>query len=229
MEGIIYKVTNTQTNKVYIGQTTLPLKGRRQGHYDTAKKPSCKTYFGRTLLKYPIECFIWEEIDRADNIAVLDEKERYWISFCKSTDKTYGYNLTAGGCSGGTPNEDLRKRLSEANKNQCNRKGCHYSEEGRKNASLAQKRKCETLSQEEMAQRVAGLLKYRETHPFIMSDKHKQIIGAAVRESNKKRGVSDITRNRMSLAHKGYVPTKESVQKCLETKRKKKALLLNKE
>ena len=93
--GIIYKVTNSINNKIYIGQTVKSLSERRSGHYYKARHENLNTHFLNALIKYPEEVFIWEEIDEAKSREELDSKEIYWINYYNSIEN--GYNTRSGG------------------------------------------------------------------------------------------------------------------------------------
>lgn len=93
--GHIYKITNTLNNKVYIGQTIKPVEKRFNQH----KNNYTKEYFSQLALykafrKYGVENFTFEEIEEVEN-DLLDEREKYWISFYDSYYN--GYNSTIGG------------------------------------------------------------------------------------------------------------------------------------
>lgn len=114
---IIYKVTNLVNQKVYIGQTINSLEHRKSGHYRDAmciKKKS--VYFHNALLKYKPEDFKWEVIDTAKTIEELNEKEIYWVSYYESNNKDKGYNLKAGGDSGGKCCESTKQKIGETTK-----------------------------------------------------------------------------------------------------------------
>ena len=97
--GIIYKVTNSLNNKVYIGQTIESLEIRRNKHYYKARlykeKANCSNHFLNALNKYPKEFFVWEIIDHAENQKKLDELEIYYIKKYNSIEE--GYNIREGG------------------------------------------------------------------------------------------------------------------------------------
>lgn len=95
MNGIIYKATNLQNNKVYIGQTIKTLEQRINKHYYDASYDNL--YFHKALNKYNKEDWKWEVIDSSNSTEELDSKEKYWISFYGSNDALKGYNLTSGG------------------------------------------------------------------------------------------------------------------------------------
>jgi hypothetical protein len=96
MYGIIYKVTNKENNKVYIGQTIQTLSERKSKHYYKAKQENdYNTHFINALRKYSEKSFNWEIIDEAENQEDLDKKEKYWIHFYNSIEQ--GYNTKDGG------------------------------------------------------------------------------------------------------------------------------------
>ena len=93
--GIIYKVTNQENGKIYIGQTIQTLNERKNKHYYKARQEEYTTHFINALRKYPEEVFTWEIIDEAETKKALDEKEKYWIAYYNSIEK--GYNTKDGG------------------------------------------------------------------------------------------------------------------------------------
>lgn len=108
--GIIYKITNTINNKVYIGQTTkergfldrYPHKGNgieRVYKYHKRNKDSNQGYnehLFRAIEKYGMDVFeVIEVFDYAYTQQELDEKEIYYIN--KFDSYNNGYNNTLGG------------------------------------------------------------------------------------------------------------------------------------
>ena len=97
MSWIIYKHTNIENGKVYIGQTKQILKDR----WWNGKGYSNNPYFQNAISKYSWSGFKHEIIE--DNIQTQEkanEREMYWIDFYKSFigfDNCNGYNLTKGG------------------------------------------------------------------------------------------------------------------------------------
>ena len=93
--GVIYKITNTCNNKVYIGQTVKTMDERWRQHHVNYNKP----YFShlplyRAMNKYGPRSFICEQLEEVpDN--ELDEREKYWIKYYNSYET--GYNATLGG------------------------------------------------------------------------------------------------------------------------------------
>lgn len=116
---IIYKITNTKNNRIYIGQTTKSAKERLQKHIIEARcqkngnRP--ENYFHSAINKYGEDNFIIEQIDEANSIEELNDKEIYWINFYNCTSKEFGYNLMEGGKSG-IKSLETRQKISEKKK-----------------------------------------------------------------------------------------------------------------
>lgn len=94
---IVYKYTNTQNGKVYIGITKRDLTQRHKEHIKSAGDG---TYFHNALDKYGISAFNLEIIDTANSADELCEKEKMWIDFYNAFaygDNPKGYNGTLGG------------------------------------------------------------------------------------------------------------------------------------
>lgn len=98
MFGIIYIITNSINDKVYIGQTIQTLKSRWQEHCRSGlSKGEQNMQIKRAIKKYGKENFSIKELEKC-SIAELDEREIYYISLYNSYYK--GYNSTKGGKSG---------------------------------------------------------------------------------------------------------------------------------
>lgn len=91
----IYKITNLINNKVYIGQTITGIVNRWKGHI---YKDGCR-FLHNAIYKYGKENFKIEVIEYCDKDS-LDEREIYWISYYKSNNRKYGYNILVGGNNG---------------------------------------------------------------------------------------------------------------------------------
>lgn len=92
----VYKITNTITNKIYIGITNQGSGTRYRKHwYDARTGDPCPIH--RSMAKYGEENFKLEIIDFADTYEELKEKEKYWIKYYDSNNREKGYNLTEGG------------------------------------------------------------------------------------------------------------------------------------
>ena len=129
---LIYKATNKTTGKAYIGQTTLSLEQRISAHMREARKGKrSKSAFHNALLKYGLDSFTIETIDRCDTIDDLNERETYWIATLNTLCPN-GYNIEAGGkhflmsettkakLRGQKRSEQTRQLLSQINSNRSN-------------------------------------------------------------------------------------------------------------
>jgi group I intron endonuclease len=118
---IIYKITNIQNQKIYIGQTINSLEDRWHRHCKDALNNVIDTHFARAIRLYGPESFVTEIIDSATSQEELTAKEQYWIQYYNSVQN--GYNETdATYKSGGntyaakTPEEIaiVKERLSQS-------------------------------------------------------------------------------------------------------------------
>ena len=93
----IYKITNTENGKCYIGQSR-DIEARWQKHLSAYKSsPDWELY--RAFKKYGISKFTFEIVEECA-IEELNEREIYWIAQYDSFNN--GYNMTLGGeaCNG---------------------------------------------------------------------------------------------------------------------------------
>lgn len=117
MKGIIYKWTNRENNKCYIGKTNNEQRRIKEHLYDRRYNSA----FHNALDKYGADVFDYEVLFSCstDNIerfnVILNTMERFFIRKYKADNKLYGYNLTSGGdgASGAVRSEEFKKNLSE--------------------------------------------------------------------------------------------------------------------
>lgn len=107
----IYKITNIQNNKVYIGQTIRPLKDRFNRHMSDALNYILDTHFARAIRKYGKENFIIEEIDSATSQDELNLKEQYWIRQYDSVNSGYNETDAISKCGGNTYQSKTKKEM----------------------------------------------------------------------------------------------------------------------
>lgn len=92
---IIYKITNIQNGKVYIGQTVQSFRIRMNEHKKKMRNGANFPLYN-AMRKYGIENFTFEVIDNAASQEELNTKEMFWIHQFNS-EHPNGYNLTSGG------------------------------------------------------------------------------------------------------------------------------------
>ena len=112
---IIYKITNLENLKVYIGQTINTLEKRKYKHESEAKCNKSMP-IARAIIKYGKDNFYWETIDIAKTREELNEKEKEWIWLYNTNDRQYGYNLSMGGNSVNLCPAAEQKRIAKLTK-----------------------------------------------------------------------------------------------------------------
>lgn len=97
--GYIYKITNKNTGKIYIGLTTKerPTDRFSQHRYIATHPEQEKniSYLHRAMNAEGVDNFSFDIIEEVDN-EILCEREKYWIKYYNSLSPN-GYNLTEGG------------------------------------------------------------------------------------------------------------------------------------
>lgn len=91
---LVYKVTNQETGKAYIGVTTRSIEERKADHIQKATKGT-RGYFQEAIATYGVDAFNWTQIDTATSSNELAEKEKKYILQYNS--KENGYNSDSGG------------------------------------------------------------------------------------------------------------------------------------
>lgn len=109
---IIYKITNLVTNKIYIGQTVSSLEKRWGQHWSDMRS---KGILRKAITKYGKNNFKIEQIDSANSMDELNQKELEWISKLDSRNPSIGYNLMLGG-KNSKHDERSKKHMSEVMK-----------------------------------------------------------------------------------------------------------------
>ena len=107
----IYKITNIQNNKVYIGQTIRPIEDRFKRHLSDALNNIIDTHFARAIRKYGKDNFVLELIDVAQNQEELNRKERYWIKFYDAVNTGYNETDAISKCGGNTYQSKTKEEM----------------------------------------------------------------------------------------------------------------------
>lgn len=112
----IYKITNLTNNKVYIGQS-VNIKERFRHHrraiFDI-NSPSYNYPLYKAIRKYGLDNFEFSIIENVEQL-YLNDREKYWINYYHSNNRSFGYNQTEGGQSATTKTlsyEDVDKIIN---------------------------------------------------------------------------------------------------------------------
>jgi group I intron endonuclease len=188
---VIYKTINKINGKIYIGQ-------------DTNNDPN---YLGsgkiikKAIKKYGRSNFKKEILEECNTIELLNEREIYWISKFDSMDQKIGYNILKGGlgCSGFKQSDEsiikirknsnsekfknimrsdeVKKKISEGQKNSELKKALHYSEEYREKMRISMTGKPQSP---EKSKKISDKLKGK-----AKSEEHKENLRIALTEGGK--------------------------------------------
>ncbi|MFZ4411505.1 MAG: GIY-YIG nuclease family protein [Bacteroidales bacterium] len=181
---IIYKITNLINQKIYIGQTIQPMQKRWQAH---CHKNSRCLHLAGAIKQYGKESFKIEQIDTADTLDSLNDKEEFWIAFFDCMNPKIGYNLMSGGKSRRWSDESKLKAHNTRQKVGYSRTGSTMSEANKqalKKANTGLKRSEDWI--EKFTKRMTG------------------------------RKASEETKAKMKLAHKGRTHSEETKDKMKE-------------
>lgn len=208
---IIYKITNLKNGKIYIGQTIKSLKERWRLHKFCSMHPEkyADTRLSRAIRKHGLENFTIEEIEKCENLDLLNEREVYWITFY-NTIKT-GYNVLHGG-KNSKHSEESKQKISKANF------GRKFTEEWKINISNSKKGQVSRRGFKMPDHVKTALLKANKNK--VLSEEHKNKISVAL--SKKRNGEnnpffnkthSDETKLKMSEKRAGRKPN-QKIKEC---------------
>ena len=116
MKGLVYQATNKTDGKIYVGQTTQGIEGRRREHEYLALGGS-PLPLHTAMREQGLENFVWSvhKVIEADNYNdlrfLLLEAERQHIIETKSYDRAFGYNIN------GRPDADKPIRTTQPRRN----------------------------------------------------------------------------------------------------------------
>ncbi len=162
----IYKITNIQNNKVYIGQTIRPIKDRFNRHINDAVSNRLDTHLARAIRLYGSESFVVEQIDTATSQQELTEKEQYWIHFYNSVQAGYNETDDCLKCGGNTYKSKTKEEM------QIIKNKLSESKKGGKNPN-SHKVKCKSIltKEEHIFDSLAEMAAFFNTsnHSFITS------------------------------------------------------------
>ena len=113
---IVYRCTNTQNGKAYIGKSSYPLKDRWRWHC-SASRAGSSLLLHRAVRKYGVGAFEVEVVATAETEEALDLLERATIAESESL-APRGYNLREGG-EGGRHSEDTKAKIGAKARGRC--------------------------------------------------------------------------------------------------------------
>ena len=143
--GVIYKLSNSINNKIYIGQTKHLTKKYILRKFKYIDKHS-KRPIVRSFIKYGPSKFTCKIIDVATNKKQLDTLERMYIQKYNSQNSKIGYNIANGGEGGiGGPHfknhthtEKTKEKMRDFPKTHfATNKGRKFDEVWKKNIGIA--------------------------------------------------------------------------------------------
>jgi len=119
----IYKITNIQNRKVYIGYAE-DYRRRHTAHMSYCFNQNSDHYhltIYKAIRKYGLHNFKWEILGYCKNKKEMKQAETICIAFFQSNNKIYGYNNTPGGDGGATrtgwkSSEETKRKISESSK-----------------------------------------------------------------------------------------------------------------
>ena len=95
----IYLVTNLINNKKYVGQV-IKSRGyikRFKEHVNDSLSGRKQCYFHNAIKHYGPDSFSLLLLEDDVEECAVDEREKYWIKYYDTMDKSFGYNMTLGG------------------------------------------------------------------------------------------------------------------------------------
>lgn len=108
----VYKYTNINNQKVYIGQTTTSLERRAQNNGSNYKE---SRRFYDAIKKYSWQAFVPEILMIAETQDEADIAEKFYIDCYKSYNPKYGYNIEHGGIRSFKIGDETKEIISENN------------------------------------------------------------------------------------------------------------------
>lgn len=193
MNGKIYEITNLLDGKRYFGQTTKSYASMRWSGHAFAARRGDNTRLYNAIRKYGIRNFQFKVIvDGIFSQAELNRLERVWIETCGTTFPNQGYNICEGGGSTGEMPEEVKRKISLANKGNKNFLGKKHTPETKAKQSAAQKQRPHPPIPEEVKKKIsAALLGFRRPAGRKLSEQHKANVARSMREHWKNKVITE--------------------------------------
>jgi group I intron endonuclease len=231
----LYRITDTLSNKIYIGQSNKEIERWRQHKY-YARQEEPIQYISRAMKKYGVENFTYEVIACCRTQEDADELETQLIKQYDSQNKEHGYNIAPGGehaWNAGLPSEQqpmygkrqseyFKKRMSEVHTG----KVVIITEETKQKISDAMIGREITwgdkISAAQIGKIVSEETKEKQSQAAkvkVFTDEHKNNISDSLRGISKGPQSEEHKKN-LSLAHLGNTHPLEIKDKMSGTHRK---------
>ena len=110
MYGFIYITTNHINGKKYIGQKNYDKNGRWKEYLGSG------IILKQAIQKYGVDNFSKEIIEECETKELLNEREKYWISYYNAVKSNKFYNIANGGDGGNTISGYSKEQLEEYKK-----------------------------------------------------------------------------------------------------------------
>lgn len=199
----IYVIRNAATEKLYVGQTVKnPPTKRWSDHLYRCRSGERKRLY-ESIRKHGVVAFEFTVIERWETQADANEAEEFWVSFFRSWDAAFGYNMTLGG-DGSVLSPSVIEHLRELNVGERNPfHGRHHSEDAKRKIGKAAKNRSSETKQKLSAARVrnrdVAVETMRKTAQRLWADPAHR---AAMSKKRRGRKVSNKTRQLMSNSAK---------------------------
>lgn len=112
---VIYKITNLVNEKIYIGSAKSLY--RRHSEYKRVESPKYKASrpIEHAIKRDGFKSFVFEIVEEVDDVAMLIEREQYWIDALKPFDPKIGYNMcrVANSTIGLKYSDETKLKISE--------------------------------------------------------------------------------------------------------------------
>ena len=179
----IYKITNIQNGKIYIGQTSNFSKRFNEHRLSLNKKIHHSKHLQRAWDKYGEENFKFEILEIVDDTLILDEREQYYLDIFESWNRNKGYNIARDASAPGRGSRHTKKWKLEASKRTS----------GENNPMYGRERTSEWKRQHSI--RMSG-----KNSPFY-GKHHTDKAKKKIRNGNLGRVITDSTKQKMSKNH----------------------------
>lgn len=223
---IVYKITNTKNEKIYIGQTFRTLKVRK-GYHISAARRGCQSILYKAIRKYGVENFTFETLFYCISEKQMNQKEIDTIREMK-TKIPLGYNMTDGGEGklGHIISKEVRTKISAFQKG---RKTSNKTKAKMRVAAIGRRLTNETkeklrilnIGRKVSNETRAKISKVHLGNKYTLGHKHSIETKMKMSIAKKGRKVTEEMKINMSIAQKGRKATEETKTKMRKSQTKR--------